>query len=78
MSCYFRHYQDLFAEAGIVVTPQNRKRVDAAIHKLMGTEPGLAGCPATGRELKLRVLNDDKARREFAARLKEAVAQTDR
>jgi hypothetical protein len=75
MSCYFRHYQDLFTEAGIVVTPQNRKRVDAAIHKLMDAEPGLAGCPATSRELKKRVLNDEKARREFIARLKEAVAQ---
>jgi hypothetical protein len=75
MSCYFRHYQDLFAEAGIVVTQQNRKRIDAAIHQLMDTEPGLAGCPATSRELKQRVLNGEKSRSEFIARLKEAVAQ---
>ena len=75
MSCYFRHYQELLAEAGIMITPQNRKRVDAAIHKLMGTEPGLAGCPATSRELKQSVLRDEKSRREFIAKLKEAVTQ---
>jgi hypothetical protein len=72
MSCYFRHMNEVFAEAGIVITPQNRKLVDEAIHKLMETESGLHGCPATGRELK-QVLADNKTRQEFIARLKAAL-----
>ena len=33
MSCYFRQLKDILAEAGVEVTPGNRKEIDRAIHK---------------------------------------------
>jgi hypothetical protein len=68
MSCYFRHLDQLFIEAGLNITPQNRKQVDAAIHKLMGTH--YKDCPTTWREFKKQILTDDKNRKEFISRLK--------
>lgn len=73
MSCYFRHLGEIFAETGITVTPQNKKQLDETIHKLMGTH--YKDCPATWREFKKQVLVDEQHRREFVARLKEAVGQ---
>lgn len=35
MSCYFRYMKGVFWEAGISLTPENKKEVDQAIHKLM-------------------------------------------
>lgn len=37
MSCYFRHIKDILQEAGIEVTAANKKDVDRAIHRLVGT-----------------------------------------
>lgn len=70
MSCYFRHMDEIFVMAGISVTPQNKKRLDETMHKLVGTH--YKDCPATWREFKQQVLVDDKSRQEFARRLKEA------
>ena len=36
MSCYFRYLKDVFAEAGIRVTPATKRRFDEAIHALVG------------------------------------------
>ena len=35
MSCYFRHMKDVLSEAGIQVTPSNKKQVDKAIHDIV-------------------------------------------
>jgi hypothetical protein len=35
MSCYFRHLKELFAGTGIIVTPENKKRIDAVIHEIV-------------------------------------------
>jgi hypothetical protein len=35
MSCYFRHLHTIFDEAGIQVTPANKKQIDQAIHKIV-------------------------------------------
>jgi hypothetical protein len=35
MSCYFRHLKKLFAGTGIIVTPENKKRIDAVIHEIV-------------------------------------------
>ena len=32
MSCYFRYLKDVFAEAGIRVTPDKKRTIDQAIH----------------------------------------------
>ena len=71
MSCYFRHLNEIFAQAGITVTPQKRQALDEAVHELMGIH--YKDCPATWREFKKQVLVDDDSRRSFIARLKEAV-----
>lgn len=70
MSCYFRHLKDVFDEAGITVTPANRKKVDQAIQKIVGT----AGqpCPETWRSLKER-LADSASARQLISRLKSAL-----
>ena len=70
MSCYFRHLNEIFAQTGITVTPENRKALDETVHKLMGTH--YKDCSATWREFKAQVLVSDEARQKFVARLKEA------
>jgi len=43
LSCYFRHLKEVFESAGIEVTPQNRKSLDAAFHRVVGLNQGLPG-----------------------------------
>lgn len=50
MSCYFRHIKDVFADAGVEVTPQNKKEVDRAVHAVVGVE--YKDCPAAWRAVK--------------------------
>lgn len=71
MSCYFRHMKDLFAEAGVEVTKENKKDVDRAVHEIAGIE--YKDCPTTWRTLKAGFLGDDKRRAEFVKKLKKAV-----
>jgi hypothetical protein len=71
VSCYFRHLKDIFAEAGIEVTPGNKKQIDRAIHQFVGVE--YKECPATWRKLKEEVLAEPKKRRELISKVKAAV-----
>jgi hypothetical protein len=71
MSCYFRHLKDIFAEVGIEVTAGNKKQIDRAVHQVMGTD--YKDCPNTWQKLKQQVLADDQKRRDFIAKLREAV-----
>ncbi len=71
MSCYFRHLKDILAEAGIKVTPANRKQVDQAFHKVVGVE--YKDCPAAGRAVKQQTMGDEKTRQEFVKKLKAAM-----
>jgi len=36
MSCYFRYLRELFAEAGVRVTPANKRELDQLIHAHVG------------------------------------------
>jgi len=74
MSCYFRHLQKIFAEAGIEVNPGNKKQLDRAIHDIVGVS--YKDCPATWRKLKQEVLDNEPGRRDFIARLQSAVRGT--
>ena len=56
MSCYFRHLKDIFAEAGVEVTPTNKKQIDRAVHQFVGIN--YKECPITWRKLKEEVLAD--------------------
>ncbi|MDD5289128.1 MAG: hypothetical protein PHY28_08485 [Dehalococcoidales bacterium] len=73
ISCYFRHLRDVLAEANIEVTPQNRKNIDQAFHKIVGVEN--KECPATWKKLKQEWLTDEKKRKELAKLLMSALAQ---
>ena len=71
MSCYFRHIKDILADAGIEVTPQNRKQVDLAIHRAVGAT--YKECPETWKLLKQQIRGDEKRRQGFISRLKSSL-----
>jgi len=70
MSCYTRHLKDIIAEAGIELTPVNRKLVDRAFHRIVGVE--YKDCPATWKKLKPE-LADEQKRRELVQKLRDAL-----
>ncbi len=67
MSCYFRHIKDVLDEAGIELTPGNRKQIDQAIHQIVGAVD--KECPETWKRLKQQ-LDDEQKRPDFISRLK--------
>jgi hypothetical protein len=71
MSCYFRHMKDIFTEAGIEITPANKREIDRAIHRIVGI--AYKDCSATWKRLKHEFVSDEGKRRELARRLKQAV-----
>jgi hypothetical protein len=71
MSCYFRQLKDILAEAGVEVTPGNRKEIDRAIHKIVGVE--YKDCPVSWRALKQQMSGDEQKRRDFVKKLKNAI-----
>ena len=66
MSCYFRHIKGILDEAGIEVTPSNKKQIDQAIHQIV--EVAYEDCPHTWKKLKqqglVRKLQDAVGRRQ--------------
>jgi len=71
MSCYLRHVKDILDEAGIEVTPGNKKQIDRAIHQIV--EVAYKDCPATWKRLKQEILADDEKRRGFIEELQDAI-----
>ena len=71
MSCYFRHMKDIFEEVGIEITPGNKKQIDQAIHRIVGTR--YKECPVTWKKLKQEILNDEQKRNDFIATLQTAI-----
>ncbi len=72
MSCYFRHLKEVMAEAGIEVTPANRKEVDRVLHEVAGVD--YKDCPGAWKNLKLRMANDaDRA--ALVKKLRQAMAR---
>ena len=68
MSCYFRHMKEIFDEAGVEVSPATKKKVDRAIHEIVGTS--YKDCSATWRTLKQEYLADPGKRRELVRKLR--------
>jgi hypothetical protein len=62
--------KDIFAEAGISITPANRKDIDQVVHKIVGVP--YKDCPGTWKALKTRFLVDETGRRDLVKRLKAA------
>jgi hypothetical protein len=50
MSCYFRHLGDLFEEAGVEVTKENRAALRARLSQIVGDPDG--DCPTTWKIIK--------------------------
>lgn len=71
MSCYLRHLNDILGEAGITVTPANRKQIDQAIHGIVDVT--YKDCPVTWKKLKQEVLSDEAKRQDFIRKLKSAI-----
>jgi hypothetical protein len=61
---------ELFAEAGITVTPANKKQLDQAIHRIAEVE--YKDCPAAWKAIKEGTAAPQK-RQEFISKLKSAV-----
>ncbi|MBA7665142.1 hypothetical protein ES703_73209 [subsurface metagenome] len=71
MSCYLRHMKDILEEAGIEVTPANKKQIDQTIHQVVGVT--YKHCPETWKQLKQQLTGNDQARQEFISQLKSAL-----
>jgi hypothetical protein len=67
MTCYFRHIQDIFNKAGIIVTSENKREIDRVIHGIVGVE--YKDCSAAWKEVKKRIAEDEEG---FVSELREA------
>jgi ribosomal protein L17 len=68
MSCYFRHMKDIFEEAGIEVTEENKKAVDQVVHELVSVK--YKNCSPAWKAVKEQIKNDKEIRDRFVAKLK--------
>jgi hypothetical protein len=66
--------KDIFTEAGIEVTPQNRKQIDQAFYRIVGVKH--KECPTTWKKLKQEWLVEPKKRHELAHKLQEVAHQS--
>jgi hypothetical protein len=71
MSCYFRHLNEIFNEAGIVVTPNTRKQIDQAIHQVVGVT--YKECPQAWKMLK-QIMGDEQKRQDFIKKLQASIS----
>lgn len=71
MSCYFRHLKDILSEAGIEVTPGNKRQLDQAIHDAV--EVTYKDCPATWRRLKQQIIGQEHKKQDLIRKLKDAL-----
>jgi hypothetical protein len=69
MSCYFRHMKEVFEEAGVEITKENKKEIDRILHGLVGVE--YKNCSPTWKAVKEQIKGDDKARNRFVKGLKQ-------
>ncbi len=68
MTCYFRHIQHVFKKAEIEVSTEDKRKIDRAIHGIVGVE--YKNCSATWREVKKRLAEDEEG---FVSELKEVL-----
>lgn len=71
MSCYFRHIKGILNEAGIEVTPSNKKEIDQAIHQIV--EVAYKDCPQTWRKLKQQIIGDEQKKQDLVRRPQDAL-----
>lgn len=71
MSCYFRHLKDILSDAGIEVTPSNKKQIDRIIHNILGVT--YKDCPATWKRLKQEIVGNEQKQQDFIKKLQNAI-----
>jgi hypothetical protein len=59
MSCYLRHLRAELEQVGIDIDDMDRKRLDQAIHKVVGV--GYKDCPNAWKKVKTKMAKDKKA-----------------
>ena len=70
MSCYFRHMEDIFSQAGIDITKDNKKDIDRAIHKIV--EIDYKNCSDAWKKIKEIIKgNDETKKAELIKRIRE-------
>ncbi|MEI7616100.1 MAG: hypothetical protein WCJ54_05235 [Actinomycetota bacterium] len=70
MSCYFRHMEDIFSQAGINITKDNKKDIDRAIHKIV--EIDYKNCSDAWKKIKEIIKgNDETKKAELIKRIRE-------
>lgn len=69
MSCYFRHMKDVLDEAGVAVTPKNKKEVDRILHQMVDVD--YKNCSPAWKEIKTRIKKDPAVRADFVKKLTE-------
>ena len=67
MSCYLRHIKDIIDEAGIVITPANRRQIDRVIHQAVGVT--YRNGPTTWKKIKEGVKGSEEKRRVLIRQL---------
>lgn len=65
VTCYFRHLKGIFEQAGIEVTAENKRELDALLHELVHVK--YKQCPAAWRGVKQLLARDAD---ELAGRLR--------
>ncbi|MDH7499263.1 MAG: hypothetical protein QHH30_02630 [candidate division NC10 bacterium] len=68
MSCYFRHLKEIFSQAGLAVTQENKKAVDQALHELAGVP--YKACPEAWKAIKEKYLADEAGRKALGKALR--------
>jgi hypothetical protein len=63
--------KDVLEEAGIQITPENKKEIDRIIHGLV--DVAYKDCSPTWKEVKARIQADPDARERFIRDLKAAL-----
>jgi len=72
VSCYLRHITDILDEAGIAITPANRKQIDEVIHLTVGI--AYKNCPAAWKKFKEDVRYDREKRHNLVEQLQKAIS----
>jgi hypothetical protein len=71
VSCYLRHIRGILGEAGVEVTPRNKKEIDRAIHQIVQVD--YKDCLETWVRPKGQIIGDEQKKQDFIRKLQDAL-----
>jgi hypothetical protein len=71
VSCYLRHIRGILSEAGVEVTPSNKKEIDRAIHQIVHVD--YKDCLQTWVRLKRQIIGDEQKKQDLIKKLQDAL-----